>query len=403
MSAIPTACQTNAPLPTSRSSSGASDVEVDTLSVPVKTVTQGSACSTAAVGRGTEADSFAAPAQVQNADGGNQRPTSASLTDSTDDVLATNASLADEPPNVAEEVTPSVLPSLDLADVQHNSLLDGDVTLYIGHMPRIGWCMFLQVMAFSACVGSLLLRSAVWFYKTEWPPFEFTPSYGNPVTFRPRYRPSRALIEIDRSFDSRILPQYTSATRQLPEHTIWTWLQSMCYGYDARNPAIQLPAYVFTPDTTHLGMCWDVEGQISQIGVQLQRQVHLTEIALYHPGAFVLPPEALDHLPRTLQVWGQLDVSKSTSSPLDVSLLPAQHFVTTGVSNSDGTFALLAELEYRQHPRHATYLIYPLQNPAALAPMPAFTRLILRSVRNWGSQNTTCWYRVAIHGAEENS
>ncbi|KAL1750284.1 hypothetical protein FB107DRAFT_252233 [Schizophyllum commune] len=216
---------------------------------------------------------------------------------------------------------------------------------------------------------------------------------------RPDHKLTPILDEVDQAFDVRIVPHLTSPTQNLPEHTLWSRMMSQLYGYDTRNPAIQLPAYVFSADTTQLGQCWEVGAHVAQIGVRFGHDLRLGAIALYHPGSFFLPDDALSSLPRVVQVWAEIAASaESTVSPSRTALA-AQQFVTDG-SNRQGTFVLLAELEYSDHPPRATYLVFPLHDLAVNeAEVKAGFRLVLRSAHNWGS-NGTCWYRVAIHSRE---
>ncbi|TRM55630.1 hypothetical protein BD626DRAFT_542066 [Schizophyllum amplum] len=259
-------------------------------------------------------------------------------------------------------------------------------------------------------LGFAFVQLHQWLATATWPIHQWLATATWPIhavfqskditTSHPDYRSSSFLDDFDQAFDARIIPHFTSPTLNLPEHTMWTWMTSHYHGYDTRNPAIQLPAYVFSADTTQPGRCWEVGTEVAQIGVRFKHDIRLSAIALYHPGSVFLPIDALSALPRIVQVWlATDDASAQTMTSTEQWTLPAQHFVTD-TSKRLGYFILLAELEYRSHPSHATYLVYSLQNLADnAARMSANSELILRSVHNWGS-NSTCWYRVAIHGHE---
>lgn len=153
-------------------------------------------------------------------------------------------------------------------------------------------------------------------------------------------------------------------------------------------------------DELRVGHCWEVSGTSLQLGIRLPKMLRPSHISIDH-----IPRElAIEsgRAPRLVRLWGAVDGPSNAQLSRDV--IEQRHATSSVISNATGprmtggqTYLLLAGAEYDIHgpSRTQTFPVYP----DIVASKVDFGVVVVEVASNWGS-NTTCLYRVRIHGEQ---
>ncbi|KII90916.1 hypothetical protein PLICRDRAFT_60427, partial [Plicaturopsis crispa FD-325 SS-3] len=167
-------------------------------------------------------------------------------------------------------------------------------------------------------------------------------------------------------------------------------LTSPTYRSEALQSRLSIPVirswFTRADDYTHLpatalhddispGSCWDFAGYQGQLGVALSEEVHIDNVTIDHLAAPLASQSEIASAPRDIVLWGRVE-----DKNLDLA---------------------------RSLPQAA--LLSPLTRPADPSPDAlyialassldmGFKTVVFQVNDNWGSNKSTCIYRVRVHG-----
>ena len=195
-----------------------------------------------------------------------------------------------------------------------------------------------------------------------------------------------------------ILPSLTSPTYGLPRKTILSRLVSWARGCDVMDANINLPTVVIGPGNDEIGECWEFAGGAGHISIHLPERIYISEIVVNHVSPIVSAAMARK-APREMSLWGLVDHSLTLGQePSEVDTLPLSHFQTSRSSTLDDPrnfFILLTRFQYAMSAL-PTIQSFPIVGRRQRL---GFQTVVVKVDSNWAS-NSTCLYRVRIHGTE---
>jgi Sad1 / UNC-like C-terminal len=197
-----------------------------------------------------------------------------------------------------------------------------------------------------------------------------------------------------------IVPSLTSPVPSLPP-TFRSRMSKWMWGYDLSFSRTNPPTIALDPDI-NVGSCWEIPGSAGHLGISLVEDANISAITLDHCPAPLASLAQMQQAPRGLVVWGLLtlpvDMLSVNNQPFPPRLCnstcfhPAITNPTTSASPSD-YFVQLAEASYNvSAPFHIQ--TFPVDEYLRGT---SFRTLVLQIISNWGA-NTTCLYRVRVHG-----
>ncbi|KAI0375849.1 hypothetical protein BV20DRAFT_932928 [Pilatotrama ljubarskyi] len=169
----------------------------------------------------------------------------------------------------------------------------------------------------------------------------------------------------------------------------------------AESPRQLHPPEVALSEDIRIGNCWESPQMPSQLAVVLDQLIHPTNVTIDH-----IPLEIaadIGEAPRHLLLWGVVEGTGNhgryhdlRQAYQDPSPGAAARFGPSLRSDTD-TYALLADFTYDIHaPLHIqTFQI----DPRVVESRMDFGLIVLEILDNWGS-NSTCLYRLRIHGSD---
>lgn len=199
-------------------------------------------------------------------------------------------------------------------------------------------------------------------------------------------------------------PKYTSKTRHPRTNTLGKWLVSKT-GVVTKKP--HPPAIALLP-WSEATDCWCADSTTSeegmaQLAVKLQRKIYPRELTIEHiPG-----PATRDiaSAPKDFEVWVQLDNATEAArvqEHLDIHIPPRFDDFQDGCvgkpPSGEKNWVCVAADRYHIHSHNfiQSFIIWPATEHMQMAA----SRIAVRVLRNWGSEDHTCMYRVRITGSE---
>lgn len=148
------------------------------------------------------------------------------------------------------------------------------------------------------------------------------------------------------------------------------------------------------------GDCWFINGTSGILGIQLSNTIVVQNVTIDH----VERVSAFDisSAPRSMRLWGVLEGPEVASNDVlklsDTSKLLEKYNLP---KSRKQTIVLLSEFQYdiQGASTSQTFSSFPdtLFSTRALA----FRKVLLEIQGNWGSSESTCLYRVRVHGRRE--
>ncbi|KLO06294.1 hypothetical protein SCHPADRAFT_793283, partial [Schizopora paradoxa] len=118
-----------------------------------------------------------------------------------------------------------------------------------------------------------------------------------------------------------------------------------------------------------VGDCWPIGGTHGLLGIHLSNTIIVENIAIDHINR--LSAFDVGTAPRSMRLWGMLEDAQSQNR----------------------TVALLSEFQYDiNKPQSQIFSVIPITQAHI------FRKVILEIQGNWGSSESTCLYRVRVHG-----
>ncbi|KAJ4486612.1 hypothetical protein C8J55DRAFT_558603 [Lentinula edodes] len=189
-----------------------------------------------------------------------------------------------------------------------------------------------------------------------------------------------------------VLMDLTSDTAGITPLSQWQrWL-----GYVSSFPdyADKAPPLAVLEQEIHVGYCWAFLGPRGHIAFALSEPIVVTDFTIFYANPNELTTKELQQAPKIIQLWA-LSAPKSSQNVVQQKQIPWKHFAQTnrkplqlGFSNS---FELLANVSFTL--QQGTKQTFSVEAPTK----SLTTVVVIEVLDNWGSE-TTCLYRIAIHG-----
>ena len=219
---------------------------------------------------------------------------------------------------------------------------------------------------------------------------QFVRAQAAPLTTAPRYQVNYFSTGLGAVID----PHLTSPTMKKP----FTFFQrsAICVlGLELRKP---LPPVAALEPWEDIGGCWCAppgKGK-SQLAVLLPRAIHPTAITIEHiPKGATLDIAAA---PREMELWAQIPDEEAREAVGDAAfgLLGSENEKQRLENSLDRTFVRIGKWEYDVHkPNHIQTFAMTVDTEHFNAKV---TKVVVRTVSNWGAEHYTCLYRLRMHG-----
>ncbi|VDB87536.1 unnamed protein product [Peniophora sp. CBMAI 1063] len=194
------------------------------------------------------------------------------------------------------------------------------------------------------------------------------------------------------SAGAKIISSYTSQTLRsaLPQSDLWPTGPTMALHHE-----------------THAGYCWPFSGQQGRIGIELTHRILLESVTIEHlPGALSLDRTSA---PKHMSVWGLVEGTDNLHRAITWQergrvLGRRKHFALELGDHPPDVQRLLKASRWAP----IASFVYDINAPSAVQSftvdddVPAldvdFKTVLLLIHDNWGNEDTTCLYRVRVHG-----
>ncbi|EIW65128.1 uncharacterized protein TRAVEDRAFT_111609 [Trametes versicolor FP-101664 SS1] len=156
------------------------------------------------------------------------------------------------------------------------------------------------------------------------------------------------------------------------------------------------PPEIALQDDMRVGKCWFIPSQRAQLAIVLPRMVYPTHVTVDHIPLVITAD--IGEAPRNMRLWGMIDGLLNRARHINLSSsyeLPSADGRHTPPLAGDRSYVLLSEFQYDIN------ALSPIQtfhvDLHIIDSRMYFGVVVLEIVDNWGS-NTTCLYRVRVHG-----
>lgn len=170
---------------------------------------------------------------------------------------------------------------------------------------------------------------------------------------------------------------------------------------DEDAPTSSYPPEIALQDDMRVGKCWLIPSQCAQLAIVLPRMIYPTHVTVDH-----IPLEIaadIGEAPRNMRLWGVVDGPLNRACHINLISsyeLPSADGRHTPPFAGDRSYVLLSAFQYDIN------ALSPIQTfPVDVHIVDSrmyFGVVVLEIVDNWGS-NTTCLYRVRVHGDAKDS
>jgi hypothetical protein len=195
-----------------------------------------------------------------------------------------------------------------------------------------------------------------------------------------------------------VIPELTSTTHNLPQHTIHSWILQQLRGFDTFHEYVNLP-YVVLEDDVSVGQCWEFAGSTGTIGIRLPEAIQLSEVIIRHIQPAMVSPGTLGQAPRDVVLWGRIGSNQMKSlDGYEGYIRSAAEMSFPRFSAHYRTDDQFLRLSLMRYDVSALTTIQKFSLSHEISALGLFFQILVFEVRsNWGSP-TTCLYHFGIHG-----
>ncbi|EIW77572.1 hypothetical protein CONPUDRAFT_75426 [Coniophora puteana RWD-64-598 SS2] len=140
-----------------------------------------------------------------------------------------------------------------------------------------------------------------------------------------------------------VVPELTSPTRSLPDHTWFSQWIHHAIGWDIRYNHINPPTVAIDGDIS-VGNCWSFEGSQGQIGLLLAETLHVKAISIDNPPSDLLTDAEITRAPKDIVIWGL--ISEDDLPLLDSSLTLCSENCFSAHAGQRHTFVQISKFKY---------------------------------------------------------
>lgn len=197
---------------------------------------------------------------------------------------------------------------------------------------------------------------------------------------------------------ARVNPLLTSATYDPREHgpyllDAFRWIRDTMLGVEFSRLHLSRPRDALS-ENMELGKCWEIEGSMGHLAVQLPDVVAVTDVSVDHVPPHLLSRADVGRAPKGITIWALVNDTTARRFPESRSpALFAANFRTPSPIRLTDRFIKLKEFAFDIHSslHHQFFAVDPSASDVQ-------TSLVVVEITSNHGSNTTCLYYVGVYG-----
>ncbi len=197
---------------------------------------------------------------------------------------------------------------------------------------------------------------------------------------------------------ARVDPLLTSATYDPREHgpyllDAFRWIRDTMLGVEFSRLHLSRPRDALS-ENMELGKCWEIEGSMGHLAVQLPDVVAVTDVSVDHVPPHLLSRADVGRAPKGITIWALVNDTTARRFPESRSpALFAANFRTPSPIRLTDRFVKLKEFAFDIHSslHHQFFAVDPSASDVQ-------TSLVVVEINSNHGSNTTCLYYVGVYG-----